>query len=62
MLMKMALRAGPHKKDIISILFASLLGDFHAEMRTKNCAMRNSVRFSIKQSNIHMESPCGNLM
>lgn len=60
--MQMALRAGPHKKDIISILFESFLGDCYAEMCTKNCAMRNAVRFSIKQSNIHTESPCGNLM
>jgi hypothetical protein len=38
---------GPHNIDIISLLFGSLLGDTHGEMRTKNY----SVRFSIKQSN-----------
>lgn len=43
-------RIGPHNLDILSILFGSLLGDGHGECRTPN-----SVRFTIKQSNINVE-------
>lgn len=40
---------GPHNKDVISLLFGSLLGDTHAEKRS------NSTRFSFKQSSRHVE-------
>jgi len=43
-------RIGPHNKDIISILYGSLLGDGHAEKRSKG----NGTRFSFYQESSHV--------
>jgi ubiquinol-cytochrome c reductase cytochrome b subunit len=42
------LRIGPHNKDILSILFGSLLGDAHAEFRSKG------TRISFYQEGSHV--------
>lgn len=42
-------RIGPHNKDILSILFGSLLGDCHAEYRSKG----NGTRFCFYQESSH---------
>jgi ubiquinol-cytochrome c reductase cytochrome b subunit len=42
-------RIGPHNKDILSILFGSLLGDCHAEFRSKG----NGTRFCFYQESSH---------
>lgn len=44
-------RVGPHNKDILSIIFGSLLGDSHAEWR----AIGNGTRISFTQEAIHKE-------
>lgn len=44
-------RIGPHNFDVLSLLFGSLLGDCHAEIRSPN----NTVRFNIKQSSRNVE-------
>ena len=44
------LRIGPHNKDILSILFGSLLGDAHAEFRLKG----NGTRISFYQEGSHV--------
>lgn len=44
-------RIGPHNKDILSILFGSLLGDAHAEKRLKGLG----TRFSFFQEDSHVE-------
>jgi hypothetical protein len=43
-------RIGPHNKDILSILFGSLLGDGHAERRIKG----NGTRISFYQEDSHV--------
>jgi LAGLIDADG DNA endonuclease family len=42
-------RIGPHNKDIISIIFGSLLGDAHGEKRLLG------TRFSFYQEAVHVE-------
>jgi ubiquinol-cytochrome c reductase cytochrome b subunit len=44
-------RIGPHNKDILSILFGSLLGDAHGEKRLKG----QGTRFSFFQEDSHVE-------
>jgi hypothetical protein len=44
------LRIGPHNKDILSILFGSLLGDAQAEFRLKG----NGTRISFYQEGSHV--------
>jgi ubiquinol-cytochrome c reductase cytochrome b subunit len=44
-------RIGPHNKDILSILFGSLLGDAHGEKRLKGLG----TRFSFFQEDSHVE-------
>jgi ubiquinol-cytochrome c reductase cytochrome b subunit len=44
------LRIGPHNKDILSILFGSLLGDAHAEFRLKG----NGTRINFYQEGSHV--------
>jgi hypothetical protein len=44
-------RIGPHNKDILSILFGSLLGDAHAEKRLKGLG----TRFYFFQEDSHVE-------
>jgi len=44
------LRIGPHNKDILSILFGSLLGDAHAEFRLKG----NGTRITFYQEGSHV--------
>lgn len=44
-------RIGPHNKDIISILYGSLLGDAHAEKRAKG----KGTRISFYQEDSHSE-------
>jgi LAGLIDADG DNA endonuclease family len=44
------LRIGPHNKDILSILFGSLLGDAHGEFRLKG----NGTRISFYQEGSHV--------
>jgi len=44
-------RIGPHNKDIISIIFGSLLGDGHAEKRLKGVG----TRISFFQEGIHVK-------
>jgi ubiquinol-cytochrome c reductase cytochrome b subunit len=44
-------RIGPHNKDILSILFGSLLGDAHGEKRLKGIG----TRFSFFQEDSHVE-------
>ena len=44
-------RIGPHNKDIISIIYGSLLGDAHAEKRTKGVG----TRISFHQEDSHIE-------
>ena len=44
------LRIGPHNKDILSILFGSLLGDAHAEFRLKG----NGTRIKFYQEGSHV--------
>lgn len=43
-------RIGPHNKNILNILFGSLLGDCHAEFRHKG----NGTRFCFYQENSHV--------
>lgn len=40
--MRASLRIGPHNKDILSIIFGSLLGDAHGEFRSKGIGTRIS--------------------
>jgi Cytochrome b/b6/petB/LAGLIDADG DNA endonuclease family len=47
---KANLRIGPHNKDILSILFGSLLGDAHAECRSKG----NGTRITFYQEGSHV--------
>jgi hypothetical protein len=47
---KANLRIGPHNKDILSILFGSLLGDAHAEFRLKG----KGTRISFYQEGSHV--------
>ena len=42
-------RIGPHNKDIISLIFGSLLGDCYAEYRNKG----NGTRFCFYQESSH---------
>jgi hypothetical protein len=42
-------RIGPHNYDILCIIFGTLLGDAHAEMRS------NSTRISFQQEGHNME-------
>jgi ubiquinol-cytochrome c reductase cytochrome b subunit len=44
-------RIGPHNKDIISIIFGSLLGDAHAEKRLTGLG----TRISFYQEAVHVE-------
>jgi LAGLIDADG DNA endonuclease family len=44
-------RIGPHNKDIISILYGSLLGDAHAEKRAEG----KGTRISFYQEDRHSE-------
>jgi ubiquinol-cytochrome c reductase cytochrome b subunit len=44
-------RIGPHNKDILSILFGSLLGDAHGEKRLKGLG----TRFTFYQEASHVE-------
>jgi ubiquinol-cytochrome c reductase cytochrome b subunit len=44
-------RIGPHNKNILSILFGSLLGDAHGEKRIKG----QGTRFSFFQEDSHVE-------
>jgi ubiquinol-cytochrome c reductase cytochrome b subunit len=44
-------RIGPHNKDVISIIFGSLLGDGHAEKRLAELG----TRISFYQEDIHIE-------
>jgi LAGLIDADG DNA endonuclease family len=44
-------RVGPHNKDIISIIFGSLLGDAHAEKRLSGVG----TRISFYQEAVHVE-------
>jgi ubiquinol-cytochrome c reductase cytochrome b subunit len=44
-------RIGPHNKDIISIIFGSLLGDAHGEKRLLGVG----TRFSFYQEAVHVE-------
>ena len=44
-------KIGPHNLDTLAFLFGSLLGDSHAEVRSKN----NSVRFTLQQENSNVE-------
>jgi LAGLIDADG DNA endonuclease family len=43
-------RIGPHNRDIISIIFGSLLGDGHAEKRSDN----GGTRISFYQESTHL--------
>lgn len=43
-------KIGPHNIDVLSLLFGSLLGDCHAECRSKS-----SIRFNIQQENSNCE-------
>jgi len=44
-------RIGPHNKDVLSIIFGSLLGDAHGEKRLKGLG----TRFSFYQEDFHVE-------
>lgn len=44
-------RIGPHNKDVISVIFGSLLGDAHAERRLKGVG----TRISFFQEAVHVE-------
>jgi LAGLIDADG DNA endonuclease family protein len=44
-------RIGPHNKDVLSIIFGSLLGDSHGEKRLKGLG----TRFSFSQEDSHVE-------
>jgi len=44
-------RVGPHNNDIISIFYGTLLGDSHAEWRSKG----RGTRISISQEGNHRE-------
>ena len=44
-------RIGPHNKDVISVIFGSLLGDAHAEKRSKGVG----TRISFFQEAVHVE-------
>ena len=44
-------RIGPHNKEVLSVIFGSLLGDCHAEKRLKGLA----TRFSFNQESSHIE-------
>jgi ubiquinol-cytochrome c reductase cytochrome b subunit len=44
-------RIGPHSKEVISVIFGSLLGDAHAEKRLKGVG----TRISFFQEAVHVE-------
>nr|YP_004376392.1 intronic ORF 2 at intron 1 of cob [Moniliophthora roreri]ADO51580.1 intronic ORF 2 at intron 1 of cob [Moniliophthora roreri] len=44
-------RIGPHNKDVISVIFGSLLGDAHAERRLKGLG----TRIGFYQEDVHVE-------
>ena len=44
-------RIGPHNKEVLSVIFGSLLGDSHAEKRLKGVG----TRFSFNQESSHIE-------
>jgi hypothetical protein len=44
-------RIGPHNKEVLSIIFGSLLGDGHAEIRSKGVG----TRISFSQEALHVE-------
>ena len=49
--LKSIYRIGPHNKDVISVIFGSLLGDAHAERRLKGLG----TRISFFQEDVHVE-------
>ena len=49
--LKSIYRIGPHNKDVISVIFGSLLGDAHAERRLKGLG----TRINFFQEDVHVE-------